>query len=66
MQTIKGTNMNANFTAPISTRLTALAAALLASSTVLGATVFGMQPGEAAGVSVVALEQITVTAPAVH
>jgi len=58
--------MNANFTAPIKARAAAFAAALLASTTVLGATVFGMQPEQQAAAQVFALERVVVTAPAVN
>ena len=58
--------MNATFTAPIATRLAAFAAAILASTVVLGATVLGMQPGQDAAVQVVALERVVVAAGAIH
>lgn len=59
--------MNANVNAPIKTRIAAFAAALLASTTVLGATVYGMQPaGQGTDLQVIALERVVVSAPAVH
>jgi len=59
--------MNATFTAPTRTRLAAFAGAILTSSLVLGATVFGMQAGSpAADLQVVALERVIVSAPAVN
>lgn len=59
--------MNANFTTPITARVAALAAAILTSSVVLGATVLGMQSGNTiADLQIVALDRVVVTAPAVH
>ena len=59
--------MNANFSAPTRTRIAAFAAAILTSTVVLGATVLGMQPGNAAAeLQVAALERVVVTAPAVN
>jgi hypothetical protein len=59
--------MNANFTAPITTRIAAFVSAALMSTAVLGATVLGMQPDEDnATLHVVALERVVITAPAVH
>jgi hypothetical protein len=59
--------MNANFTAPATTRLAAFAAAILTSTVVLGATVLGMGSGsQASDLQVVALDRVVVTAPAVH
>lgn len=58
--------MNATFTAPIATRLAAFAAAILAGTVVLGATVLGMQPGQDPAVQVVALERVVVAAGAIH
>jgi hypothetical protein len=59
--------MNAYFTAPIKTRIAAFAAAVLTSTTVLGATVLGMQSGARdSNLAVVALERVVVTAPGVH
>lgn len=45
-----------------STRVSALFFAFVASATVLGATVAGMQPRLDASVPVIALESVTVTA----
>jgi hypothetical protein len=59
--------MNANFTAPIATRIAAFAAAILTSTVVLGATLIGMQPEtQTSDLQVIALERVVVTAPAVH
>lgn len=59
--------MNANFAAPIRTRIAAFAAAVLASTTVLGATVIGMQRSDPhVGETVIALERVVVSASAVH
>jgi hypothetical protein len=59
--------MYADFTAPLKTRLAAFAAAILVSTTVLGATVLGMQPDQgSARFQVVALDRVTVTAPSTH
>ncbi len=58
--------MNTTFTAPIATRLAAFAAAILASTIVLGATVLGMQPEQDSAMQVVALERVVVTAAAIH
>jgi len=59
--------MNATYIAPTRTRIAAFAAAILASTVVLGATVFGMQPaGQGADLQVVALERVVVSAPAVN
>lgn len=59
--------MNANVTAPIATRIAAFAAAILTSTVVIGATVFGMQPdAQTSDLQVVALERVVITAPAVH
>jgi hypothetical protein len=59
--------MNARFTAPIRTRITAIAAAVLTSTLVLGATVAGMQSGVGdSNLAIVALERVVVTAPSVH
>jgi hypothetical protein len=59
--------MNASFSAPLKTRIAAFAAALLTSTTVLGATVLGMQwQAPAAGLEVVAMEQVVITPAAVH
>lgn len=63
--------MNANVTAPIAARIAAriaaFAAAVLTSTVVLGATVFGMQPDtQTSDLQVVALERVVITAPAVH
>jgi len=59
--------MNATFTAPTRTRIVAFAGAILTSSLVLGATVFGMQAGSpTADLQVVALDRVVVSAPAVN
>ena len=60
--------MNAtDFRLSLSTRLAALAAAMIASSVVLGATVAGMQPhDESASTQVIALERVTVRATPVN
>jgi len=56
--------MNANeLRLSLSTRLAALAVAILTSSVVLGATVAGMQAREQAPAQVIALERVTVRAP---
>ncbi len=57
--------MNA-FTAPIATRIAAFAAAVLTSTVVLGATVFGMQPDDSASLQVVALERVVITAASIN
>jgi len=57
--------MNA-ITAPIATRIAAFAAAMLTSTVVLGATVFGMLPDDNAGMQVLALERVVVTAPSIN
>lgn len=48
------------------TRATALAFAFVASATVLGATVAGMQPRVDAATPVIALDSVTVTATRVN
>ena len=60
--------MNAtDFRPSLSTRLAALAVAMIASSIVLGATVAGMQPhDESASTQVIALERVTVRATPVN
>jgi hypothetical protein len=59
--------MNATFTAPTQTRITAFAAAILTSTVVLGATVLGMQSaGQGTDLQVVALERVVVSAPAAN
>jgi hypothetical protein len=60
--------MNATaFRPSLSTRLAALAVAMIASSVVLGATVAGMQPhDESAPTQVIALERVTVRATPVN
>jgi hypothetical protein len=59
--------MNASFAAPARTRIAAFAAAVLASTVVLGATVLGMQSGApSADLQVVALQRVVVSAPAVN
>jgi hypothetical protein len=63
----KDRTMNASFSAPTRTRIAAFAAAILASTVVLGATVLGMQStGHGADVQVVALERVVISAPAVN
>jgi hypothetical protein len=63
----KDRTMNATFTAPTRTRVAAFAGAILTSSLVLGATVFGMQAGsQTTDLQVVALERVVVSAPAVN
>jgi hypothetical protein len=47
----------------LTTRLAALAVAVLTSSVVLGATVAGMQARDEAPSQVIALERVTVRAP---
>jgi len=61
----KDPTMNA-ITAPIATRIAAFAAAMLTSTVVLGATVFGMLPDDNAGMQVLALERVVVTAPSIN
>jgi hypothetical protein len=61
----KDPTMNA-FTAPIATRIAAFAAAVLTSTVVLGATVFGMQPDDSASLQVVALERVVITAASIN
>lgn len=59
--------MNARFTAPLTTRIAAFAAAVLTSTVVLGATVAGMQASASdSSLAVVALERVVVTVPSVH
>jgi hypothetical protein len=59
--------MNACLNAPTKTRLAALAAAVLTSTVVLGATVLGMQSaGQGANLHVVALDRVVVTGSAVN
>jgi len=58
--------LNATSTASISTRITALVVAVLTSAVVLGSTVAGMQPRDDAGMQVIALERVTVTAPRIN
>jgi hypothetical protein len=57
---------NATHTASISTRIAALVVAVLTSAVVLGSTVAGMQPRDDAGMQVIALERVTVTAPRIN
>jgi hypothetical protein len=57
---------NATSTASISTRIAALVVAVLTSAVVLGSTVAGMQPRDDAGLQVIALERVTVTAPRIN
>ena len=54
--------MNANYSASLSARFAAFAAAALTSAVVLGSTMAGMQPDEDTSTPVVALERVTVTA----
>jgi hypothetical protein len=58
--------MNANYTTSFTTRLTAMAVAVLTSAVVLGSTVAGMQPRDDASMQVIALERVTVRAPSVN
>jgi hypothetical protein len=59
--------MNANFTAPIKTRIAAFLSAIVASTAVLGATVLSMVPADHTGdLQVVAMQRVVVTAPAVN
>jgi hypothetical protein len=55
-----------NYSTPVSVRLAAFAVAVLASAVVLGSTVAGLQPKDDAGMNVVAMERITITAPRVN
>ena len=54
--------MNATYATSVSARLAAFVGALLTSAVVLGSTLAGMQPRDEAGLQVVALERVTVTA----
>jgi hypothetical protein len=58
--------MNAYLTSSLTSRLTALAVAVVTSAVVLGSTVAGMQPREDASMRVIALERVTVRAPSVN
>ena len=59
--------MNAtDFRLSLSTRLAALAVAMIASSVVLGTTVAGMQHRDEAPTQVIALERVTVRATPVN
>lgn len=59
--------METNFTIPTETRFAAFVLALVASTTLLGATVFAMQPrDEGASPQPIALERVVVSAPAVN
>ena len=58
--------MNATYTASVAARLVAFAAAIITSAVVLGSTVAGMQPRDDAGMQVIALERVTVTAPRIN
>jgi hypothetical protein len=58
--------MNAYLTSSLTSRLTALAVAVLTSAVVLGSTVAGMQPREDASMQVIALERVTVRAPSLN
>src|SRR5262245_32386145 len=60
--TPKDRTMNAAYTASLSARFAAFAAAVLTSAVVLGSTMAGMQPDEDTSAPVVALERVTVTA----
>ena len=57
---------NATSTASVTARITALVVAVLTSAVVLGSTVAGMQPRDDAGMQVIALERVTVTAPRIN
>lgn len=54
------------FTASFASRAAAFACALVASATVLGATVAGMQPQTDAAPQIVVLDTVTVTAARVN
>ena len=58
--------MNSASTASVTARVTALVVAVLTSAVVLGSTVAGMQPRDEAGMQVIALERVTVTAPRIN
>jgi len=59
--------MKTNFATPTKARFAAFVLALVTSTTVLGATVFAMQPRyEGAGPQPIALERVVVSAPAVN
>jgi hypothetical protein len=58
--------MNSASTASVSARVTAFVVAVLTSAVVLGSTVAGMQPRDEAGMQVIALERVTVTAPRIN
>lgn len=59
--------METNFTIPTETRFAAFVLALVTSTTLLGATVFAMQPrDEGASPQPIALERVAVSAPAVN
>jgi hypothetical protein len=58
--------MNSASTASVSARVTALVVAVLTSAVVLGSTVAGMQPRDEAGMQVIALERVTVTAARIN
>jgi len=58
--------MNATYTTSALTRATAFVVAALTSAVVLGSTVAGMQPRDDAGMQVIALERVTVTAPRIN
>jgi hypothetical protein len=53
--------MNAKLTSSVTTKLAAIAMAVVTSAVVLGSTVAGMQPRDE-GMNVIALERVTVTA----
>jgi hypothetical protein len=54
--------MNATYTTSVATKLAAFAVAVVTSAVVLGSTVAGMQPRDEAGMNVIALERVTITA----
>lgn len=59
--------MRTNFAAPTKARFAAFVLALVTSITVLGATVFAMQPrDEGASPRLIALERVVVSAPAAN
>jgi hypothetical protein len=63
----KDRTMKTNFATPTKARFAAFVLALVTSTTVLGATVFAMQPRyEGAGPQPIALERVVVSAPAVN
>jgi hypothetical protein len=63
----KDRTMKTNFATPTKARFAAFVLALVTSTTVLGATVFAMQPRyEGASPQLIALERVVVSAPAVN